>query len=92
MIDVSDIAWKDLSVSICHPSRIQETPFVAFVCCSNFTSKEIEKCLKYTRTSQTSKIRIFQNSNLKKQLDDEWPESIFNHVGSQSASYLLSVL
>ena len=34
MIDVSDIAWKDLSVSICHPSRIQETPFVAFVCCS----------------------------------------------------------
>ena len=25
------------------------------------------------------------------QLDDEWPESIFHHVGSQSASYLLSV-
>ena len=25
-------------------------------------------------------------------LDDEWPESIFHHVGSQSASYLLSVL
>ena len=24
-------------------------------------------------------------------LDDEWPESIFHHVGSQSASYLLSV-
>ena len=28
----------------------------------------------------------------KKKLDDEWPESIFHHVGSQSASYLLSVL
>ena len=27
----------------------------------------------------------------KKKLDDEWPESIFHHVGSQSASYLLSV-
>ena len=27
----------------------------------------------------------------KKQLDDEWPESIFHHVGSQSVSYLLSV-
>ena len=25
------------------------------------------------------------------QLDDEWPESIFHHVGSQSVSYLLSV-
>ena len=24
-------------------------------------------------------------------LDDEWPESIFHQVGSQSASYLLSV-
>ena len=24
-------------------------------------------------------------------LDDEWPESIFHHVGSQRASYLLSV-
>ena len=24
-------------------------------------------------------------------LDDEWPESIFHHVGSQSVSYLLSV-
>ena len=27
----------------------------------------------------------------KKKLDDEWPESIFHHVGSLSASYLLSV-
>ena len=27
----------------------------------------------------------------KKQLDDEWPESIFHHVGSQSASYPVSV-
>ena len=26
-----------------------------------------------------------------KKLDDEWPESIFHHVGSQSVSYLLSV-
>ena len=26
----------------------------------------------------------------KKKLDDEWPESIFHHVGSQSVSYLLS--
>ena len=26
-----------------------------------------------------------------KQLDDEWPESIFHHVGSQSASYPVSV-
>ena len=24
-------------------------------------------------------------------IDDEWPECIFHHVGSQSASYLLSV-
>ena len=24
-------------------------------------------------------------------LDDEWPESIFHHVGSQSVSYVLSV-
>ena len=24
-------------------------------------------------------------------LDDEWPESIFHHVGSQSASYPVSV-
>ena len=27
----------------------------------------------------------------KNQLDDEWPESTFHHVGSQSVSYLLSV-
>ena len=27
----------------------------------------------------------------KSELDDEWPESIFHHVGSQSVSYLLSV-
>ena len=26
-----------------------------------------------------------------KQLDDEWPESIFHHVGNQSASYPVSV-
>ena len=24
-------------------------------------------------------------------LDDEWPESIFHHVGNQSASYPVSV-
>ena len=29
--------------------------------------------------------------NTKNKLDDEWPESIFHHVGSQSVSYLLSV-
>ena len=28
---------------------------------------------------------------LRLKLDDEWPESIFHHVGSQSVSYLLSV-
>ena len=27
----------------------------------------------------------------KLKLDDEWPESIFHHVGSQSASYPVSV-
>ena len=26
-----------------------------------------------------------------RKLDDEWPESIFHHVGSQSASYPVSV-
>ena len=29
--------------------------------------------------------------NTKNKLDDEWPKSIFHHVGSQSVSYLLSV-
>ena len=29
--------------------------------------------------------------NKAKKLDDEWPESIFHHVGSQSASHLSSV-
>ena len=28
---------------------------------------------------------------VNKKLDDEWPESIFHHVGSQSASYPVSV-
>ena len=27
----------------------------------------------------------------KRKLDDEWPECIFHHVGSQSASYPVSV-
>ena len=27
----------------------------------------------------------------QQKLDDEWPERIFHHVGSQSVSYLLSV-
>ena len=37
--------------------------------------------------------RTNQHTNQRKwdKLDDEWPESIFHHVGSQSASYLLSV-
>ena len=29
--------------------------------------------------------------NVSSKLDDKWPESIFHHVGTQSASYLLSV-
>ena len=33
----------------------------------------------------------FQLLILRLKLDDEWPESIFHHVGSQSVSYLLSV-
>ena len=37
------------------------------------------------RLSRTCSISVTK-------LDDEWPESIFHHVGSQSASYLLSVL
>ena len=32
-----------------------------------------------------------QGAQGHQQLDDEWPESIFHHVGSQSVSYLLSV-
>ena len=28
---------------------------------------------------------------VKIELDDEWPENIFHHVGSQSASYPVSV-
>ena len=30
-------------------------------------------------------------TKMQNTLDDEWPESIFHHVGSQSVSYLLSV-
>ena len=37
-------------------------------------------------------FRLQRSHFLWKKLDDEWPESIFHHVGSQSASYLLSVL
>ena len=37
---------------------------------------------------QPSNISFFVK---KSELDDEWPESIFHHVGSQSVSYLLSV-
>ena len=38
-------------------------------------------------------IFVFKDRTFSgKKLDDEWPESIFHHVGSQSASYLLSVL
>ena len=36
-------------------------------------------------------ITGIRNSTPPKKLDDEWPESIFHHVGSQSARYLLSV-
>ena len=40
-------------------------------------------------TSLDLRCTTWYNSTQK--LDDEWPESIFHHVGSQSASYLLSV-
>ena len=32
-----------------------------------------------------------EDERSEEKLDDEWPESIFHHVGSQSVSYLLSV-
>ena len=37
----------------------------------------------------TCRMQAFLSSLFK--LDDEWPESIFHRVGSQSVSYLLSV-
>ena len=44
--------------------------------------------LRITSHEDSSKATVEHT----KKLDDEWPESIFHHVGSQSASYLLSVL
>jgi len=36
-------------------------------------------------------MKEVSNRHREFSLDDEWPESIFHHVGSQSVSYLLSV-
>ena len=38
-----------------------------------------------------SESQCYAKRELPQKLDGEWPESIFHHVGSQSASYLLSV-
>ena len=42
-------------------------------------------------TANIGPLLLFQYPKNISQLDDEWPESIFHHVGSQSVSYLLSV-
>ena len=48
--------------------------------------------MQQLNTSDESPKQQCEAVALKKlELDDEWPESIFHHVGSQSASYLLSV-
>ena len=36
-------------------------------------------------------LLLSSNITKKEKLGDEWPESIFHRVGSQSVSYLLSV-
>ena len=36
-------------------------------------------------------LDLSDTKRIYKKLDDEWPESILHHVGSQSVSYLLSV-
>ena len=48
-------------------------------------------CSLYTVLKTTCSF-ILSKLHVVLSLDDEWPESIFHHVGSQSASYLLSVL
>ena len=48
----------------------------------------VETWLQKTKHSHKS---VAGSKKPKKSLDDEWPESIFHHVGSQSVSYLLSV-
>ena len=40
---------------------------------------------------KTRWVLSWKQLDSQEQLDDEWPESIFHHVGSQSVSYLLSV-
>ena len=45
----------------------------------------------HTRSTRANKC-LLAILDMSIELDDEWPESIFHHVGSQSASYLLSVL
>ena len=38
-----------------------------------------------------SYCELYPCENTSRELDDEWPESIFHHVGNQSASYPVSV-
>ena len=44
------------------------------------------------RSGPCNRATEIERTSLSRKLDDEWPESIFHHVGSQSARYLLSVL
>ena len=65
------------------------------------SGKSNRKCLRLDQTSnllfpspgKSKRLRlpICFFPGRQKALDDEWPESIFHHVGSQSVSYLLSV-
>ena len=50
----------------------------------------VQGALKILRMSRTCDSE-FPSHCQPLELDDEWPESIFHHVGSQSVSYLLSV-
>ena len=45
----------------------------------------------FTPTVRTPSLATLGHAAYKRVLDDEWPESIFHHVGSQSASYPVSV-
>ena len=55
----------------------------------NIYSTVFDKLVRATPSVKGAKKRRYQGHEF--QLDDEWPESIFHHVGSQSVSYLLSV-
>ena len=48
-------------------------------------------CLPFSPGGHPFFVYHIRGKNGKNRLDDEWPESIFHHVGTQSASYLLSV-